>query len=375
MNKVIVLSIVLLFVLIFSVYSKYIDNKKIDVLEENISTSKIVSSMLETKGLPKNPNLGVVFKEENLKDLYLAGGCFWGLEAYMSRVYGVYDVTSGYANGSTENPSYDDLIYNNSGHAETVCVSYDPDLVSINELLMYYFKVIDPTTINRQGNDIGTQYRTGIYYTDEEDKNIIIEEIEKEQKNYNRTIMVEILPLEHYYLAEKYHQDYLDKNPNGYCHINLNLANEKELEFEKPLDSEIKENLTKLQYEVTQNKATERPFDNDYWDNYEPGIYVDIVTGEPLFSSKNKFESGSGWPSFTKPISEDIIKEVKDNDLFTTRVEVRSVLGDSHLGHVFNDGPENDGGLRYCINSASLNFIPLLEMDKRGYGSFKYLVK
>ena len=371
----ILLSVVILFVLIFSMCSKYLDNKKTDVLDEKVLTNKNVSSMLETKGLPKNPNLDVIFKEENLKDIYLAGGCFWGLEAYMSRVYGVYDVTSGYANGSTENPSYDDLIYNNSGHAETVRVRYDPDLISLNELIMYYFKVIDPTSINRQGNDIGTQYRTGIYYTNENNKNVIMEEIKKEQKNYGRTIMVEVLPLEHYYLAEEYHQDYLDKNPNGYCHINLNLANEKELEYAKPLDSEIKENLTRLQYEVTQNKATERPFDNDYWDNYEPGIYVDIVTGEPLFSSKDKFESGSGWPSFTKPISEDIIKEVKDNDLFTTRVEVRSVLGGSHLGHVFNDGPENEGGLRYCINSASLNFIPLLEMDKRGYGKFKYLVK
>ena len=375
MSKIIVLSIALLFAFIFLMCSKYLDNKKPDALEENVSTSKNVSSMLETKRLPKNPNLDVIFKEENLKDIYLAGGCFWGLEAYMSRVYGVYDVTSGYANGSTENPSYDDLIYNNSGHAETVRVRYDPDLISLNELIMYYFKVIDPTSINRQGNDIGTQYRTGIYYTNEEDKNIIIEEIKKEQKNYNRAIMIETLPLEHYYLAEEYHQDYLEKNPNGYCHINLNLANEKELEYAKPLDSEIKENLTRLQYEVTQNKATERPFDNDCWDNYESGIYVDIVTGEPLFSSKDKFESGSGWPSFTKPISEDIIKEVKDNDLFTTRVEVRSVLGGSHLGHVFNDGPENEGGLRYCINSASLNFIPLLEMDKRGYGKFKYLVK
>ncbi len=375
MSKIIVLSIALLFAFIFLMCSKYLDNKKPDALEENVSTSKNVSSMLETKRLPKNPNLDVIFKEENLKDIYLAGGCFWGLEAYMSRVYGVYDVTSGYANGSTENPSYDDLIYNNSGHAETVRVRYDPDLISLNELIMYYFKVIDPTSINRQGNDIGTQYRTGIYYTNENNKNVIMEEIKKEQKNYGRTIMVEVLPLEHYYLAEEYHQDYLEKNPNGYCHINLNLANEKELEYAKPLDSEIKENLTRLQYEVTQNKATERPFDNDCWDNYESGIYVDIVTGEPLFSSKDKFESGSGWPSFTKPISEDIIKEVKDNDLFTTRVEVRSVLGGSHLGHVFNDGPENEGGLRYCINSASLNFIPLLEMDKRGYGKFKYLVK
>ncbi|MBI9015132.1 MAG: peptide-methionine (R)-S-oxide reductase MsrB [Clostridiales bacterium] len=334
-----------------------------------------VSSALDTKRLPDNPNVGLVFDESSLEDLYLAGGCFWGLEAYMTRVYGVYDVTSGYANGSTENPSYEDLIYNNSGHAETVHVRYDPALVSIKELLAYYFKVVDPTSLNQQGNDRGVQYRTGIFYTNETEKSIVLEEINKEQMMYEDDIVVEVLPLEHYYLAEEYHQDYLDKNPNGYCHIDLNLVTEGISEYTKPSDAEIKEMLTKLQYKVTQNAGTERAFDNEYWDNYEPGLYVDIVTGEPLFSSKDKYKSGTGWPSFTQPISESVIIELEDNTLFTKRTEVKSRLGDSHLGHLFNDGPKDKGGLRYCLNSASLKFIPLEEMDEMGYGHLKSLVE
>ena len=172
-----------------------------------------------------------------------------------------------------------------------------------------------------------------------------------------------------------FRSDYLDKNPNGYCHIDSNLVNEKTSEYKKPSDSEIRENLTEFQYEVTQNEGTERAFDNEYWDNYDPGIYVDIVTGEPLFSSKDKYKSGTGWPSFTKPISESIVKEVEDNDLFIARTEVKSTLGDSHLGHLFDDGPQEEGGLRYCLNSASLKFIPLEEMDEMGYGHLKYLVE
>jgi len=380
MRKMIILAVVIAVGLILVIGNRYLFNKKVDVVKEEMSTQEMtknmnVSSVLDTKRLPDNPNVGVVFDETSLEDLYLAGGCFWGLEAYMTRVYGVYDVTSGYANGSTENPSYEDLIYNNSGHAETVHVRYDTSLVSIEELLAYYFKVVDPTSLNKQGNDRGIQYRTGIYYTNETEKAIILEEVSKEQMMYEDKIVVEVLPLEHYYLAEDYHQDYLDKNPNGYCHIDLNVVTEGISEYTKPSDAEIKEMLTKLQYKVTQNGGTESPFDNEYWDNKEVGLYVDIVTGEPLFSSKDKYKSGTGWPSFTQPISESAIIELEDNTLFTKRIEVKSRLGDSHLGHVFNDGPKDKGGLRYCLNSASLKFIPLDEMDEMGYGHLKNLVE
>jgi len=380
MRKMIILAVIVAVGLILVIGNRYLYNKKVDVPKDNMTTQEMtkdmnVSSVLDTKRLPDNPNIGVMFDETSLEDLYLAGGCFWGLEAYMTRVYGVYDVTSGYANGSTENPSYEDLIYNNSGHAETVHVRYDPEKVSIEDLLAYYFKVVDPTSLNQQGNDRGVQYRTGIYYNNETEKGIILEEVSKEQMMYEDKIVVEVLPIEHYYLAEDYHQDYLDKNPNGYCHIDLNLVTEGISKYTKPSDEEIKEMLTKLQYKVTQNGGTESPFDNEYWDNKEAGLYVDIVTGEPLFSSKDKYKSGTGWPSFTQPISESVIIELEDNTLFSKRIEVKSRLGDSHLGHVFNDGPKDKGGLRYCLNSASLKFIPLDEMDEMGYGHLKNLVE
>lgn len=328
--------------------------------------------------LPKNPNAGLMFDESKLRDLYLAGGCFWGLEAYMTRIYGVYDVTSGYANGNTENPKYEDLLYNNSGHAETVHVKYDPERVDTETLLTYYLKVVDPTSINKQGNDRGTQYRTGIYYTNEEDHSIVKALLKKEQEKYDKPIVIEVEPLEHYYLAEEYHQDYLEKNPNGYCHIDLNDVSEVFIDpddYEKPSDEEIKKSLTDIQYKVTQEDGTERSFNNEYWDNKEAGIYVDVVTGEPLFSSKDKYKSGTGWPSFTQPIAEEVVTYKKDYKLGAPRIEIRSRVGDSHLGHVFDDGPKDKGGLRYCMNSASLKFIPLDEMEKEGYGYLEHFVK
>lgn len=329
------------------------------------------------EGLPENPNIQLVYNEENLVDLYLAGGCFWGLEAYMARIYGVYDVTSGYANGKTENPSYEDLIYKGSGHAETVHVRYDPSRVSLETLLDYYFRVIDPTSLNKQGNDRGVQYRTGIYYTNKEDLPLIEMRLKKEQEKYQAPIVVEVEPLVHYYLAEDYHQDYLEKNPNGYCHINLfeveNVVIKAEW-YPKPSDAILKERLTDIQYQVTQLNKTERAFSNAFWDNFEPGIYVDVATGEPLFLSTDKFESGCGWPSFSKPIVEDVVTYHKDTSFNMTRVEVRSRAGDSHLGHVFEDGPKDKGGLRFCINSASIDFVPLGEMVERGYGYLVHLL-
>ncbi len=308
-------------------------------------------------------------------EIYLAGGCFWGVEAYFEKIDGVKEVTVGYANGKTENPSYEDLVYNHSGHAETVHVIYDPSRVTLDQLLQYYFRIIDPTSINRQGNDRGVQYRTGIYYVDESDKAVIETRIAMEQKKYDKKIQVEVTPLIRFDLAEDYHQDYLKKNPNGYCHIDLSLADEPlidETAYPKPSDSAIKGMLTEEQYNVTQYSGTEKPFTNAYWNTFDDGIYVDIVTGEPLFSSLDKFDSDCGWPSFSKPISDEVVNYHTDTSYGMVRTEVRSRSGDSHLGHVFDDGPAESGGQRYCINSAAVRFIPVSKMEAEGYG---YLLK
>ena len=323
----------------------------------------------------------IPYDTENLRDIYFAGGCFWGVEAYMARIYGVYDTTSGYANGKTENPSYKDVCYNNTGHAEAVHVRYDPEYVSLRTLLHYYFKIIDPTSINKQGNDEGSQYRTGIYYVDERDGEVIHQYIAEEQAKYEAPIVVEVQPLEQYFLAEEFHQDYLDKNPGGYCHIDLSLADappEVDVnpeDYERLSDEELKKKLNDEQYDVTQESATERAFTGDYYDNHEKGIYVDITSGEPLFTSTDKYDSGCGWPSYTKPIDPDVIVYHDDAKYGLNRVEVRSRVGDAHLGHVFEDGPEDRGGLRYCINSAALEFIPLDQMAERGYAEFIPLVE
>jgi peptide methionine sulfoxide reductase msrA/msrB len=224
--------------------------------------------------------------------------------------------------------------------------------------------------MNKQGNDIGKQYRTGIYYNKEEDLYIIKEFINNEQDKYDKKIAVEVLPLKKFIEAEEYHQRYLKKNPNGYCHIDLSNIKKPDL-YSKP--NNIKDTLSDIQYKVTQENDTEKPFDNEYWNNYEKGIYVDVITGQPLFVSTDKFESGCGWPSFTKPINNDFVIEKLDRSFNMKRIEVRSSIGDSHLGHVFEDGPNNN--LRYCINSAALKFIPLNEMESKGYKDYIDLVK
>lgn len=326
--------------------------------------------------IKENPSLTKDYREEEVETIYLAGGCFWGVEAYMERIDGIVDATSGYANGNTESPSYEDVIYKKTGHAETVEVKYDPKKIDLTEILLYYFKVVDPTSLNKQGNDVGTQYRSGIYYTSQDQ----IEEIEKviavEQKKYKKDIVVEVLPIDNFYVAEDYHQDYLKKNPGGYCHINLKDADTgverdeslKNIDiYIKPSDEELKEKLSKEEYNVTQKGATERAFSHEYDKLDEKGIYVDIASGEALFSSEDKYDAGCGWPSFTKPIDEKYVNEYKDKSLGMTRTEVKSKDGDSHLGHVFKDGPRDKGGLRYCINGSALKFIPYEKMEEEGY--------
>lgn len=314
-----------------------------------------------------------------LREIFFAGGCFWGVESYFSQVPGVRSATVGYANGDTANPSYQEVCTGKTGHAETVHLVYDPNQVSLQTLTEHFFLIINPLTLNRQGNDSGSQYRSGVYYTDESDLELLQQVRDAEQEKYTAPIQTELLPLRCYYLAEDYHQDYLEKNPGGYCHIDFSsLADFPRLEqssaYSRPSDQEIRSMLTEEQYRVTQENATERPFSGEYDQLFEPGIYVDVVTGEPLFLSADKYDAGCGWPSFSRPIDAEAVVESSDTSYGMNRTEVRSRIGDSHLGHVFSDGPAALGGMRYCINSASLRFVPYAEMEKEGYGDLLPLV-
>ena len=312
--------------------------------------------------------------KDGIDVIYLAGGCFWGLEKLMQSIPGVVDVVSGYANGKTDiQPTYNRVVSGTTGYRETVRVEYDPEIVSLDALLFAYFHVIDPTIENAQGNDRGTQYQTGVYYSDSESQKVV-ERIAEIERARSEAFVVEIEPLERFYDAEEYHQNYLDKNPLGYCHISSDEMREVgEMivdpgDYPLPSQEEIKQKLTDLQYSVTQEAGTERAFSHEYYTNKEAGIYVDIVTGEPLFSSSDKFESGTGWPSFTKPIDQNTVRLIEDNTFGMRRVEVRSRAGNSHLGHVFYNDPTSPNGTRYCINGAALSFIPVEEMDSEGYG-------
>ncbi len=307
---------------------------------------------------------------ENKRTIYLAGGCFWGVEGYFKKIPGVYDTETGYANGKTEKTDYESV--KETDHTETVKVSYDRSRVSLEEILLHYFGIIDPTSVDRQGNDVGRQYRTGIYYTSEEDREII-EKILAYETRLHGTLAVEKAPLKNFLQAEAYHQDYLDKNPGGYCHINLALADAPLFDepYEMPTEEKIRELLDDTAYDVMRNAGTERAGTSALSHEYRKGIYVDKITGEPLFSSSDKFDSGCGWPSFSRPITTDKLTEHIDNTLGMTRTEVRTKHSDSHLGHVFEDGPAEKGGLRYCINGAALRFIPYEDMDKAGYGAYK----
>ena len=303
-----------------------------------------------------------------MKTLYLAGGCFWGVEDYFQRTYGVVDVVSGYANGKTTNPTYEDVCYAGTDHAETVRITYDEDLISTEYLLYRYVSIIDPTSLNRQGNDRGRQYRTGIYYETEEDRRVAEKVLNRIARDYREEIVVELLPLEQFYDAETYHQNYLVKNPSGYCHIH---QIPEDVFIPKGLYQDNVQQLSAQGHDIAYHQGTEAPFTHPYWNQMEPGIYVDAISGEPLFSSRDKYDCPCGWPSFVAPIIPEVVTEHSDRTHGMNRTEVRSRVSDIHLGHVFNDGPVDRGGLRYCINGAVLRFIPEKEMDQAGYGFLK----
>ncbi|NWO06267.1 MAG: peptide-methionine (R)-S-oxide reductase MsrB [Alteromonadaceae bacterium] len=348
--------------------------------------------------------------DPSLEVATFAGGCFWCVEAGFEKIPGVVEAVSGYSGGTEKDPTYEQVSRGQTGHTEAVQVYYDPNEITYEGLLQGLWRMMDPTDANGQFVDRGQQYRPAIFYHDAEQERLAraSKQALAESGRYDEPVLIEIVAFETFYEAEAYHQDYYKENPVRYKFYTHNSGRYQFIEkvwgedqeidysqfapdtsgnaseeqntnsqtginassFQMPSDEELKERLTPLQYKVTQKDGTERAFDNPYDQEKRAGLYVDIVSGEPLFSSSDKYDSGTGWPSFVRPIKPDAVVEKEDISWFGVRTEIRSAVADSHLGHVFTDGPDHSTGLRYCMNSAAMRFIPKEDLEEEGYGEY-----